>query len=211
MLRSIDTMNKNALLKFCASHRMTFQDDERLETIRSDILDHITSGECYLRCECKPFCSVSESDSQSSIGVEIAVIKSCLPSMTLRNLRSFLLRRNIAFAPRDSFSKLRRDVKKYIGRLQSGKRSEEKRNAQLASEAEARKDLHDNWPRVVNSDLKNKLGWLLAANISPECGVGNLVKKGSGLCRSLALQLYKNNIIQPATAAGSCLARAFEA
>ncbi|PPQ77992.1 hypothetical protein CVT26_015900 [Gymnopilus dilepis] len=78
-------------------------------------------------------------------------------TITLRNLRRYLLSHHVPFGPRDSLSKLRRELKKYINRLRAGKRSEEQRNAQIALDEVARTDLHHNWPQVVSHSLKNEL------------------------------------------------------
>lgn len=91
---------------------------------------------------------LQETPDTDCIDWEVPVLSYLLPRMKLRPIRRFLTSRNVLFSAKDGIAALRREMKKYILRLKAGKRSEERRNAQLALDAQNREDLHRAWPQI---------------------------------------------------------------
>jgi hypothetical protein len=140
-LDSIEDMTKRELITISNKHGINISSALFLDEIRTMFSDHVTSGSCGLAAtEC-----------------DIPLLSSLQLKIKLRTLRRLLDSRNVFFPPKDGIASLRQILKKYITRLKNGKRTEEKRNAQLAKEASERQVLHDTWPRLVQPKLKLSL------------------------------------------------------
>ena len=164
ILCSLEYAKKNYLKSSLAGHSVSLPSNATADVMRSLLSQHLTSGSCL---------GNSASGCRSVIvglvhGValvdqsqfQILLLSSLVKSLSVRSMRRIFDTQNIPYEAHYNLSKFRRELRKFITRLQSGKTDEKKRAARLEAERETtrkRLKVHDSWPQVISSTLKNKV------------------------------------------------------
>jgi hypothetical protein len=156
-LDSIEDMPKRELISISNTHGLYISSALFLDDIRTIFCNHVISGSCGLAKNQNFFPNIHAVHDPLSTECDITLISSLQLKIKLRTLRRVLVSQNVFFPPKDGIASLRHLLKKYITHLKTGKRTEERRNTQLAKDASDRQELHDTWPRLIESNLKKSL------------------------------------------------------
>jgi hypothetical protein len=173
LLTSIEVVPRALLLTLLDTHAISIPRQSNLESLCNELSSlHLSSGACATSnphgCA---YITSQGGDSNDDTSLKIFFLSKLVPVVHLRPLRRIISQNHVVFDSNGSLFRLRRELRKYITRLKHGKRSEDKRAAQiiLDTEFEAHlKDIRESWPQKVDSKLKRKIVNLFRQQTSKE-------------------------------------------
>ena len=201
-LSMIEYATKPVLIDIAKRHNVQLPLRSNVETLRTLVVSHLSSGECAESEADACMQLVSTFHIQSDVSYmltkysfQIQILSSITSLVRSRPLQRILSCLHVSFESAMSFTKLRSELRKLITRLKNGKRSEDARNKVIAQDEQLRQEerqkIQENWPQLVPNTLKKKIVRLFHEKTSSEA----LATFTCASCSSLTLNIERKKML----------------
>ncbi|KAF9786787.1 hypothetical protein BJ322DRAFT_1217792 [Thelephora terrestris] len=161
-LSGIENLGKHSLQHLSAQHEVKIDPENDIDSARTSVVDHITSGGC--QASSSSLCisidnEYRESDAGANNDLETYILQLAAKKtkLTKKELRRVLKSKGIEFDNSEGIGELRRRLRSYITALRKGKQSQWSRTQRAESEFERRRHLNkirEEWPQPASMNLK---------------------------------------------------------
>jgi hypothetical protein len=139
VFENIETLPKGTLLSLAQAHGLKIEADRcSCEHMRAAIVQHLSNGHCASReglashLACASLANqfeellegAGESEDPSTL-LQIYLLRQIMPILKLKPLRRLLEMHDVTYIDSDKVKQLRQHLKKFLNRLQNGKRSDD--------------------------------------------------------------------------------------
>jgi len=196
----IEYANKPVLIHLAKNHNVQLPSHYSLEVLRELIIFHLCHGECAESdadaCMQQVTSFYMKSDISyvlTKLNFQLQILSSILYLVRVRPLRRILSSLHVLVEPGLRIKKLRSKFRKYLTRLNHGKRSEDTRNSMIAQEQRLRQEkekIQQNWPQLIPDTLKKKIVKIFHEQTSSEA-LGTFT---CASCSSSTLKIERKSI-----------------
>ena len=159
----VEGLGKRSLRQLATQHQLKLHEASDLDDIRTQLVDHISSGTCQASTSGSGLCASfrDDYDNTASNDLETHVLQfaSKKGNIGKKTLKRILRCRHIEFSDGDSVGYLQKLLRSYTAQLRKGKRSEWSRNLRSEEQREHDEKLEEvrqNWPQPANMEFKEE-------------------------------------------------------